>query len=63
LRVRKVRHMIVCRGCLRKYVVDWTVLGTANGVCEICGAAADFEVDFATVRGGGYGGEEGQHNL
>jgi rRNA maturation endonuclease Nob1 len=42
--------MIVCRGCLRKYVVDWTVLGTANGVCEVCGAAADFEVYFATVN-------------
>jgi hypothetical protein len=23
------------------------VLGTAGGVCEICGAAADFEVLFA----------------
>ena len=50
MRVRKVRHMIVCRGCLRKYVLDWTVLGTASGVCELCGAAADFEVDFATVN-------------
>ena len=52
MRVRKVRHMTVCWGCLRKYVVDWTVLGAASGVCEICGAAADFEVDFATVKGG-----------
>jgi rRNA maturation endonuclease Nob1 len=42
--------MIVCRGCLRKYVVDWMVLGLASGVCEVCGAAADFEVDFATVN-------------
>jgi rRNA maturation endonuclease Nob1 len=46
----EVIHMVVCRRCLRKYVVDWTVLGTASGVCELCGAAADFEVDFATIR-------------
>ena len=50
MRVSKVRHMIVCWGCLRKYVLDWMVLGVASGVCEVCGAAADFQVDFATVN-------------
>jgi hypothetical protein len=49
-RTRKVLHLIVCHRCLHKRVVDWTVLGLASGACELCGAAADFEIDFAIVR-------------
>jgi hypothetical protein len=43
----KCFELHICHNCLHRHVLDWMVLGTANGVCEICGAAADFTVLFA----------------
>lgn len=51
MRERKVKHLVVCRSCLRTRVLDWVVLGTAEGKCELCGAPAYFQVYFAVIEG------------